>query len=287
VYLSPKQVAEALEVSESSVKRWCDSGRLTARYTSGGHRRVRADDLLKFVHSSDKKLVHPEILGLPALNERSKFDLDAIRADLCEALLHFDETKCREIVSELYVRGLTVLQILESVIRETMVQIGDRWSCGDADVYQERRGCELVTMLIHDLRRQIPEPPEDARVAIGGTTSGDHYRLASLMVETVLKEIGWNATSLGENLPMETFAAALERHQPDLVWFSLSHLTDKDRFIREYNEFYKQYGQQVAIVIGGRDVSAELLSQVSCFAYCETLKELVDLTRTNTHLAKR
>ncbi len=38
--------------------------------------------------------------------------------------------------------------------------MGDLWECGDLDVYQERRGCEVCNRLIHELRRLLPEPLE-------------------------------------------------------------------------------------------------------------------------------
>jgi excisionase family DNA binding protein len=38
--VTPKQVAQAINVSESSLKRWCDQGLLTAIRTAGGHRRL-------------------------------------------------------------------------------------------------------------------------------------------------------------------------------------------------------------------------------------------------------
>jgi len=37
--LSPRELAEALGVSESSLKRWVDAGKIAASRTEGGHRR--------------------------------------------------------------------------------------------------------------------------------------------------------------------------------------------------------------------------------------------------------
>ena len=38
--LSPKELADAIGVSESSIKRWVDNGEIQATKTSGGHRRI-------------------------------------------------------------------------------------------------------------------------------------------------------------------------------------------------------------------------------------------------------
>ena len=282
--LSPKQIAEALQVSESSVKRWCDSGRLQTQYTSGGHRRVGTKSLLKFLRDSNKTIVHPEILGLPAVQDEEELNTEILSEQLCDALLKLNESRCREIISELYLSGLSVLQIMETVIVPALHLIGDRWVCGDAQIFQERRGCEIVTILIHDLRRMIEEPPAKAPLAIGGAVSGDLYRIPSLVIETVLKEIGWNATSLGENLPLETFASAIEALKPTLVWLSLSYIRDTGQFLKEYQNFNEKYGDRVAIIIGGRAATPELLQQMKYFSYCETAERLVELCQTWTSL---
>ena len=38
--LSPRELAEAVGVSESSLKRWADRGRVHVHRTEGGHRRI-------------------------------------------------------------------------------------------------------------------------------------------------------------------------------------------------------------------------------------------------------
>ena len=51
--LSPKQVARALGVSESSLKRWCDKGLIPTERTAGGHRRLPLAGVLDFLVRSD------------------------------------------------------------------------------------------------------------------------------------------------------------------------------------------------------------------------------------------
>ena len=46
--LSPREVAVALGVSESSVKRWVDLGELAALRTAGGHRRITRAEAVRF-----------------------------------------------------------------------------------------------------------------------------------------------------------------------------------------------------------------------------------------------
>src|SRR5215212_8889541 len=62
--LTPKDLADAVGVSESSMRRWIDSGRLRTTRTAGGHRRVEFVEAVRFIRESGTPLVRAEILGL-------------------------------------------------------------------------------------------------------------------------------------------------------------------------------------------------------------------------------
>ncbi len=51
-WLTLGEAAKYLGVAQSTVRKWCDSGRLPAFYTPGGHRRLRRADLDAFLGSS-------------------------------------------------------------------------------------------------------------------------------------------------------------------------------------------------------------------------------------------
>lgn len=47
--LSPRELAQAIGVSESSIKRWIDDGLIGATKTAGGHRRIAGSEAIRFV----------------------------------------------------------------------------------------------------------------------------------------------------------------------------------------------------------------------------------------------
>jgi excisionase family DNA binding protein len=51
-WLTLGQAARYLGVAQSTIRKWCDSGRLPAFYTPGGHRRLRRSDLDDFLGAS-------------------------------------------------------------------------------------------------------------------------------------------------------------------------------------------------------------------------------------------
>lgn len=271
--ITPKQVARAIHVSESSVKRWCDRGMIPTQYTGGGHRRIPLHGLLAFLKSTKYELRDPEVLGLPATTGRTVRVVDRAAGELTAALMHGDEQQCRQIVLDLYLAGHGVAVICDQVLAESFRSIGNCWQSGGAEVYQERRGCEIARRVLHELR-MLASPSADAPVAIGGSVEGDQYNLATSMVELVLRDANWNAVSLGENLPFGTLAAAIKEHRPRLFWLSISCLVDERAFLRGYAELFDTFGADAAFVVGGRALQEPVRQRMKYAVCCDTLQQL-------------
>jgi len=278
--LTSKQVARALEVSESSIKRWCDKGVLPVTYTAGGHRRISMNGLIEFLRSSKHELARPELLGLPATSGQSIRVLDRAAVQICNALLEGDEEGCRRIAIDLYLAEHSISRICSEVFAKAFDEIGRQWECGDAEVYQERRGCTIIGRVLGELRSFLAAPAPDAPIAIGGAPSGDPYNLGTTMAELVLREAGWNAVSLGDNLPFETLAAAIKEHRPRLFWMSVSHVDSRDHFLQGYSDLYETFGLDVAFAVGGRALDEELRKEMKYAAYCDNFEHLEAFART-------
>src|SRR5690606_10622798 len=117
-------------------------------------------------------------------------------------------------------------------------------------------------------------PAEDAPRAIGGSPSGDQYDLPTQMAGLVLRDSGWKAVTLGINLPSDSSAAAIRLHRPRLFWLSCSHIGDEAAFLREYREFYDEFGTEVAVVVGGRALHGSLRREMKYAAYCDGMQHL-------------
>ena len=188
--LTPKQIARAIQVSESSIKRWCDRGLISTQYTAGGHRRIPMSGLLEFLKQGNQQIVRPEVLGLPATIGQTERVIERSAANFVEAVLDGDEQRCRQITLDLYLAEHSITAICDQVFAKAFQTIGDRWQCAEAEVYQERRGCELMLRVLHELESRISQPQADAPLAIGAAPEGDHYNLATTMVELLCSKHG-------------------------------------------------------------------------------------------------
>ncbi|PHQ36767.1 helix-turn-helix domain-containing protein [Rhodopirellula bahusiensis] len=278
---SPKEVAAAMEVSESSVKRWCDNGSIPVIKTAGGHRRITLDALQAFVHANDRCLLRPEVLGLPQLSPnrttRIEGDENPLNQSFRDSLAEGDEPSCRELMSKKIDLGCTRSEAAESLITDAMHGFGEAWDSNVLDVYQERRGCEIAMRLIYELRSEIPPPSSDAPIAIGGAPEGDPYQLPTMLVELALREVGWNATSLGNDLPMESFVQAAHDYDPHMVWMSVSSVSEPGMFVAAQNQLAESLGEDVPLLIGGRALNDKLRPRLRYTAHCDSIRNLVEL----------
>lgn len=268
---SPKQVARAIGVSESSLKRWCDRGLIPTICTVGGHRRLPIQGVLDFIKSTQRQLAHPEVLGLPSPLGGKRRSLAGGSEELVQLLVSGDEPGIRRLLMDLFLDHHRVSLIGDQVLQPAFARIGQLWECGDVEVFRERLACRICTRVIDEIRRLITSPPESAPLALGATPTGDWYDLPGSLVELVQRQNGWRSISLGNNLPFETLAQAIEKQRPKLFWLSVSHVADRETFLRTYPQLTSLLGPDVPLLIGGREFDAELQAAFPNATFCPTL----------------
>lgn len=280
-FVSPKQVAQAIGVSESSLKRWCDQGVIPVIKTAGGHRRIQVNAVLDYLRKSGHPLSDPEVLGLPAATTGGLYrDLKQAREQLTETLIAGDESASIQIVLNLYLANYPLSVICDDVFAASFQEIGNRWGCGTVAVYQERRSCELCLRILHEMRRVLPELPPNAPIAVGGTLDGDPYTLATAMVELVLRDLGWRACSLGNMLPFGTLRAAVCDTCPRLFWLSVSSIRNQPEFVAEFEQLSAiAHEHEIAVVVGGKGLTQEVRQQIDYCAYCDNFRHLASFAR--------
>ncbi len=277
---TPKQVARAFGVSEATIKRWCDKGLLVTEKTPGGHRRIPLASVMDYLRTHGRRAAHPEVLGLPAATSTTDLGYRRALEVVLDALERGDEQAVIATGMGLYLDGAPIWSICDRVIAPAFHVIGHHWSVSGIHVYQERRACEITMTLLHRLREGLPEPREDAPLAIGGTLENDPYMLPSAMVELTLRDLGWQATNLGNGLPVTTLAAAIDELRPRLFWLSVSTVEEPESLRRSNSVLHVGCIERgAAYVVGGRGLTEARRSAMTYTAYCEDLQRLVGVVK--------
>ncbi|MDB5352535.1 MAG: carH [Planctomycetota bacterium] len=279
--LKTQQVAEALGVSASTVKRWVDSGVLKASRTVGRHRLVSLSEAIRF--AMEQNLPQDRLAVLLGVGSGSISGIDdPVRTAVETALRRGRAAEARSLIGQAYAAVKDAARLADDLIRPVMERIGHEWSDGTLDVYQEHRASRIVEVALMGLIARVSPSMAGAvaPLAIGATPEGDHYTLAGLLCELSLREQGWDVINLGPNLPLPSLAKAVRVHRPRLVWFSINHLTDPERFVREYEAFYPSASTMgVAVCLGGPGLDGALRARLVAASFGERIVHLAEFAR--------
>jgi excisionase family DNA binding protein len=247
--ISPRYLADALGVSESSLKRWIDAGKITAARTEGGHRRIELSEALRFIRESGTPVVKPELLDMPEVaSARDHGDR------LYDHLIAGDAVSVRGWLFARYLEGNTIAQISDGPLRSAMHALGDLWRHDPQGVFVEHRATAVVLQAMAQLRSMLAELPASAPLAIGGAPSGDPYLLPSQLASMVIEEVGVRAVNLGPDTPIAAFEHAVAAQRPKLVWLSITTALTSGR-ARAITRWLESVPSSVTLVIGGQQSS--------------------------------
>lgn len=222
-YLSPRELADALGVSESSIKRWVDDGELAAVRTAGGHRRITRSEAIRFSRAKSLLPLRLELLSIVrARIEDCALDEPRRVAAFHRALLDDDRPRAFGLLMSAYLAGESIASLCDGPIRLALERIGELWRHDEKGILFEHRATDLCMHSVAMLRSALPPVAENAPVAAGSAGSEDSYLLPSLMCAAVLAEAGFRDVNLGPCTPVATTLAAVETYRPLLVWHTAS-----------------------------------------------------------------
>lgn len=275
---TPKQIARALGVSESSVKRWVDNGRLPATKTAGGHRKVPHSSLVSFIRETGHELADPALIGMVTTAPRVALEDSCDR--LYDELIAGRETSCRDILLAFYQRGESLPDLGDRLIGPVFQRIGQDWAEGLVQIHQERRACEIVMATLHEIRRWLPPSPADAPLAMVATPLRDFAELPARLIELTLAAAGWRVDVAGSGLPLEEIREAVTQHGPELVCLSATHLDDAADFASQCNSLLIRPLRSALLpitpqfIVGGSALDSSAISELECDLFATTLSDL-------------
>ena len=222
--LSPRQVADVLGVSESSVKRWVDGGELQAVRTAGGHRRIARSEAVRFARASGTFPARPDLLSLPGPvpSGDTPASGDPLVAAFHHALLEDDRATAVALLSSAFLSGEPVAALCDGPIRIALERIGELWKHDSRGILHEHRATDICVYGLGLLRSLLPTAGAGAPAAVGSAGEKDPYLLPGMCCAVALADIGFRDIDLGPRTPVSTKLAAVERYAPVLVWHTAS-----------------------------------------------------------------
>ncbi len=283
-YVSTTQVARALGLSVSTVKRWVDDEVLPALKTAGGHRKLLLADVLELARRGD--LPHADLSYLTGKGAGRRKRVPHAPGDFADRLHRClragDAEQARALIYGAFRQGISIEELADQGVGPAMERIGREWEKGRIDVMAEHRASQICAAVLYELKALLEKrAPAKRPRAIGGAPPNDFSVLPTLLAQMVLLDAGWDAINLGPNTPFSSLAKAVEELRPRLVWLSVCHLEDKEGFVSGYREFYQQAEKAgVAVAIGGRALVESLRARIPYTTYGDGLGHLAAFART-------
>ena len=232
---STRELAQMWNVSESTIKRWADSGDLSCYRTPGGHRKFHLENISDFQQKrgfeatgflTTERWEEPEIEE--SLN-RKRFE--KVRHLILYLATQNQRKRVKDLLERLYIRGMGIVDLYDEILIP-VVQDGEKaLERGELSLGQERllknNLDESVSLLFPQLicRRQSGKT--------GLCAAPDSFcEMPVNAISRILEIEGWDCLNLGCNIPLDAMAEMVEREPVNLVCVVCSDPTSlaKDSF---------------------------------------------------------
>lgn len=274
-YLTCSQASQILGVSRSTVQRYCDKGDLPLFRTAGGHRRIRVADV---------RAMASENAIAASMAVRKKVNLKSLTPKvLAAAILAGDWHIAKKLAEKVFLNRDSIVWLLDELMVPAMMIIAEDFDSGQIDhskFCQAKINARLIVKQLSPIQTTNVAAPR----AIGCTLEGDGSELDSMMMESFLGCLGYQAFHLGANVPTKTLTNLIEQYSPKYVWVSYSHLSDPAKSIQDNHELFENLPQDVQLLVAGRGIDLESRRQFYCHFQGDSFDQFYKVLNTNTEM---
>jgi excisionase family DNA binding protein len=298
MFLKTQQVARALGVSVSTIKRWVDSGTIQATRTAGKHRlipRVEAERLARefgltfdadrLAGDGEDSDAAPKDRPFPTTQIRTGTITSDLVDELVATMRRGRSHEVRDLIHQAY-HAAGPVALADQLIQPAMVRIGHDWEVHGIDVYQEHRATRMVKLALFELIQQAEAaagPLSADHLAIGCSPEADPYMLPGLLCELTLRSLGWDVMNLGVNMPMPSLGKAVRAHRPRLVFLTVSYLPDLEPFLDGYARFFEAATAcGTAVILGGQALRPDVRARMLAASFGDRMAHLAEFARLLT-----
>jgi methanogenic corrinoid protein MtbC1 len=199
------------------------------------------------------------------------------QAELTAAIADLREDSALSLVRQWLESGEDPLKIVRAC-EKGLSQVGKRYEKGEYFLAGLVMGGEIfrrVTEMIEPVARERYSEETSGHVLLG-TVQGDIHDLGKMMLGMLLSCRGFTVEDLGVDVSPDTFAVHAWKASPDIIGLS-GMLTSCYEAMRQTVGTLREAGQQVPIIIGGGQVSAEVCRYVGADYWATDARVGVDL----------
>jgi len=149
-------------------------------------------------------------------------DLGDVTGPFLLALLGGDEAAVEGLVSRSRSLGADTALVVRDLVMPALCEVGRMWTRGEASIAEEHLASALVSRVLARSSGSVPVRVGDARRIVFACLAGEFHDLGIRFLADVARECGWDAESLGANVPREALVRFVEQRPPAALALSVS-----------------------------------------------------------------
>jgi methanogenic corrinoid protein MtbC1 len=142
---------------------------------------------------------------------------------LFQALVDLDDDRADEIIDQAFAM-YTMPTVYVDLIAPTLVEIGEAWHRGAIFVATEHFAASYVRGRLLALFQAYPRRPEMPMLFVGCAPK-EWHELGALIFAVMLRQQGFDAVYLGQDVPLDDMIQAASQEHPAMVCFSANSPT--------------------------------------------------------------
>lgn len=154
--------------------------------------------------------------------------------------------------------GSTYVDVGVDLVQPAMVEVGRRWATREVTVAQEHLASAHASYVMTRAFAASPARPPTERRALFACVEGDHHALGVRMLADAFALDGWNAQTLGADVPTTALVDHVATFGPEVLGLSMSSVS-RTAVLRDVIDRVRAVcGTRVQrVIVGGFAFSAE------------------------------
>lgn len=166
------------------------------------------------------------------------------------ALLGGDEAAVEGLVSRSRSIGADTALVVRDLVMPALCEVGRMWTRGEASVAEEHLATALVSRVLSRSCGGAAVSPGPAGRIVFACLAGEFHDLGIRFLADVARECGWDAESLGANVPREALVRFVAQRPPAALALSVSlagHVPEAAQTIAEV----RSLAPGITVLVGG------------------------------------
>ena len=285
-YISTREVADLLAVTDTTIKRWTNNGQLKCVKTLGGHRKYLLSEVENFAKVNNipiSGVTTPlrkgelEKLGFAIYSKNMSKAVEVIM----EEILQGDREGTFESLMYLVKNRMKFGDIIDDIIRPAMENVGYLWETKKLEVEQEHLASDTIKTALSRLVVYLPRQRAKNIKVLLACSEGETHDIGLQALAYELELNGYGIHYLGANTPFKSLVKAVKVEKPNYIFLSASapSIPEKD-FIKGFKSLTKAAkGINAKLAVGGGYFLKLDKNAVNCDCTADSLKETISFIR--------